>query len=137
MRKHIYTLILSALMLLTSVLAMTQGNNPVNITIMGNGQYSNLLSDYYSDQKAGMVTVTLRNADMRETQIPVQLFMSISNNMETYLQTKSPNMSRVIQLPAGEMVTLTGRDLECVFNAYYLSKNMQYLKDGQIGRAHV
>ncbi|MBQ9214268.1 MAG: hypothetical protein IJ150_10080, partial [Bacteroidales bacterium] len=103
----------------------------MNITVLGCGNYSAKLSDYYSPKNAGMITIILRNNDLKEPVLPIQLYMSVTNNLKTYIQTKSPNTSKIFQLYAGETLTLTGQDLECIFNTYYLNYKKPNFQDGQ------
>ncbi len=78
-----------------------------------------------------MITIILRNNDLKEPVLPIQLYMSVTNNLKTYIQTKSPNTSKIFQLYAGETLTLTGQDLECIFNTYYLNYKKSNFQDGQ------
>ena len=68
-----------------------------------------------------MLTILLRNQDLKEATIPVQLYMSVSNLGETYMLTKSPNITPPIHLTMGETKALTGKDLDCIFNTNYLT----------------
>ena len=126
--KRIFFILFLSLLTLS---AFSQGNNSVNITVLGCGNYSAKLSDYYSTKNAGMITIILRNNDLKEPVIPVQLYMSVTNLGKTYIQTKSPNTSKIFQLYAGETLTLTGQDLECIFNTYYLNYKKSNFQDGQ------
>ena len=112
--------------------AHSQGNNAVSITIMGSGQYSSVLSDFYDPSKAGMLTVVILNQDFKEAQIPVQLFMSVTHSFDKqpYITTKTPNPTQIINLKSNVPLTLTGKDLECIFNTAYLTYKGPNLKDG-------
>ncbi|MBO7142869.1 MAG: hypothetical protein J6V76_07160 [Bacteroidales bacterium] len=129
MNKTLYIIIV---LLLASLTAYPQGNNAVNITIMGSGSYSSKLSDFYTSSNAGMLTVIIRNQDYKEAQIPVQLFMSITHSFDKqpYITTKNPNPTRIINLKSNDALVLTGKDLECLFNTAYLTYKGPNLKDG-------
>ncbi len=118
MNKTLYIIIA---LLLASLTARPQGNNAVSITIIGSGSYSAKLSDFYKPGSEGMLTILLRNQDLKEATIPVQLYMSVSNLGETYMLTKSPNITPPIHLTMGETKALTGKDLDCIFNTNYLT----------------
>ena len=127
--RHILYIVL---LLFFSLTAYPQGNNAVNITIMGSGSYSSKLSDFYTSSNAGMLTVIIRNQDYKEAQIPVQLFMSITHSFDKqpYITTKNPNPTRIINLKSNDALVLTGKDLECLFNTAYLTYKGPNLKDG-------
>ena len=96
--KHAILYIISVLLLLhIAPNAHSQGNNAVSITIMGSGQYSSVLSDFYDPSKAGMLTVVILNQDFKEAQIPVQLFMSVTHSFDKqpYITTKTPNPTQI------------------------------------------
>lgn len=112
MKKFLLTFLISIL----TFAAFSQGSNSVNISILGCGNYSAKLSDYYSPQNAGMLTVIVRNTDFKDPYLQIQLYMSVTNGLKTYIQTKSPNISKTFQIGSGETLTLTGQDLECIFN---------------------
>ena len=99
---------------------------------MGSGQYSSVLSDFYDPSKAGMLTVVILNQDFKEAQIPVQLFMSVTHSFDKqpYITTKTPNPTQIINLKSNVPLTLTGKDLECIFNTAYLTYKGPNLKDG-------
>ncbi|MBR4265405.1 MAG: hypothetical protein IKQ46_05030, partial [Bacteroidales bacterium] len=114
-----------------SFAAFAQGSNSINISILGCGNYSAKLSDYYSPKNAGMLTVIVRNTDFKDPYLQIQLYMSVTNGLKTYIQTKSPNISKTFQIGSGETLTLTGQDLECIFNTYYLNYKKSNFQDGQ------
>ena len=117
-------------MFFTSLSAFSQGNNPVRISIIGNGSYSNNIADYCSDINAGMIKLTVQCADLNETNIPIQFFVSISDlSRNPYILTKSPNIAPPITIYSGDAPKiLTGSDLKCLFDPMYLTGNK--LKDG-------
>ncbi len=78
-----------------SFAAFAQGSNSINISILGCGNYSAKLSDYYSPKNAGMLTVIVRNTDFKDPYLQIQLYMSVTNGLKTYIQTKSPNISKI------------------------------------------
>ena len=127
MNKTLYLIIA---FLFLSLTAYPQGNNAVNITIIGSGSYSSKLADFYSISNEGMLTVMLRNQDFKEAVIPVQLYMSVTNLGDTYILTKSPNPTQPINLNSGETVALTGTDLSRLFNTAYLTYKGTNLRDG-------
>ena len=126
--KRIFLILILSLL---TVAAFSQGNNALNISILGSGNYSAKLSDYYSPKNVGMLTVIVRNTDFKEPNLQIQLYMSVTNGLKTYIQTKSPNISKTFQIGSGETLTLTGQDLECIFNTYYLNYNKSNFQDGQ------
>ena len=71
--------------------AYPQGNNAVNITIIGSATYSARLADFYSTANEGMLTVVLRNHLTDLTPIEAMEFLqkTIHNtrNNEEYLYT--------------------------------------------------
>ena len=117
-------------LLLFPLAAYPQGNNAVNITIIGSATYSARLADFYSTANEGMLTVVLRNQDIKEPVIPVQLYMSVTNLGDTYILTKSPNTTQPINLKSGETVAITGSDLARLFNTAYLTYKGTDLRDG-------
>jgi hypothetical protein len=83
MKKFLLTFLISIL----TFAAFSQGSNSINISILGCGNYSAKLSDYYSPKNAGMLTVIVRNTDFKDPYLPIQLYMSVTNNLKTYIQT--------------------------------------------------